>query len=1788
MSPASPRILAAAPALFAVIGCALTTGSAETRAHEGEAHGPRREGASLRYEGPRLRIRPLREGNLESFCREGLPAAQESLKRLAAPGKQTGGRPEEARGLAVLRKELASASGRMRELCTEGVPAEGARQRAPALHARISRVIDGLERLSRLKARKGEVRKRLSASHPPRAGARSAKALGDSGHLASMESAVAAGKPAALYGERPRGPESLPAGTVPALSRGRDAGAPGRKRDGSRSPGRGERPAGLDRRELDERIADQGFAMSMRKAVLAAGAHLSPFRVPAKRALAHLERDEGLVRSAEAGLRWAERSGRGGAALNISKDLLLSLPLSDEAQRKRLIGLRTAVRSMLDHSLTGLNDRTLLVEISHLLRWGDPDNRMTARERLIELESLLGGAQDYVEARIAQAKAVQKNRANFAYLRNGTRLDAGELGLVLEDNPSGRVEKTTRNGRAGFTYTTAEGLSRFKTLAGFFRADEVLIEGKRMIAETVRWGDPARGGGVVQRLLTPEGDRISESLFRMAPSGRLVAVRRESADGFKSELTDAPGVSLIEQASTGRVARLSLDLETFRSMRLPGRRREALGAAARELVERTAALQVGGRPPPAEDEYRAESMAAFLDSYLSQGAGRIKAARIEFLPDRRLLIREKTEHGWREIIGTFEKSWSGLKTRPMPEGEGFSVYMRRGADGKDLGKPFMRVSQYLGDWGIERPTRALSRRGAAMELVAGSEAEVYENVSRGYRNPAGKFVYPPEWRVNKRIEAVASEGGMIWHTVAPVFHTVAVAGKTLVDLGGGTVALALAAQHTMADPLGVNPELKDARDDLLVRAKANILDNTFVQVAVRNLAGEEKLREWERYAGIDTTRRIHNVGEEMLAYGDWKTAAVLQAGVDFADNVPMAYAFMKALPAVAQHSAAGKYLAYGVAAKGQVTAVTHPFLAGRELGTALTVWDESTPERAAESRRRGYEAGRTFTLEVAEIVKDSAMAVEGYRAAKLAEQAGPEVPDTAGRASGPGQGSPVGDGGDPRGRGAGETHGRASISGKAPSPRRSRPAFVDPELARDAELVARIDVDMRRALETLMGKVTPEEARDLAMGLLFKRKSEWRELMGLPKHDVKPLGRTRPDYESRMARFEHGQARIRAARERLRDGIARMFEPDESAAQGRGPIGWARIEEAQGRLLSRSAAPALVQMGMIARGREAPKGAVLDRTENPDFKNVRDQTGNTCMAHAAHNMVAAAGAKPDRLRLTLTAAGLDPDSSPSLTSMKDAIRRLRDEGVAYPDRDARLRSLMDEVGRQTGMRPRAFDDLSEAVAHNRRTGMPFYTIFRTRANASHAAMFGNSTLMEADGTTRLVLDGVDSRPDVDVPLKARVLDLGQVVEGRVYALDPETRAAPAGRSASARGPPRRARAGRRRPLFIDRGDDAGSTGDEGRDLRELLKRRGQGGLLARLRKNAEAPVPPAAPARRGGVADRLKRAAAEKAEAPGEGPKYRKDDFVPDDGKLETDVHTNVRLVRHKRSGMLAVQKDRPAGVQGRLEPAVQDEAHRVLARLEREGKVRGVRVPAVYHADGDHVIIEKVPDGYTQLRKLIHPDKGSPPKLPRAAYQKLLDAMRALNEAGITHGDMETPTNVYCKLTRDGAGKVTDAEFMIIDFGYGVSRHTIDGVDATAEGLALNLRKDFIQTKDLEGVLVGRGLLERRAMTANFGPAMPPQVARLPAGWSPRDLEHGLQNWDQRSWKLQDFLDGRDTGLPADWDLGKRMEAVNHVHQNGDIIDGMDGKAFVGEFGGVRLRIETNSDGRITSYRPL
>jgi hypothetical protein len=939
-------------------------------------------------------ISPLAQGKVQDYCRNkrlverSLDALQDALAQAEAPAFQ----PVQA-DLAELLPEL-------RELCAEPRKTEAAQPdpRGRLLHGRLEAVLDSLGPA----VRAAQTRK----TEPPQAGAsrtagdlaRFSKALDASGLRRHFDGDTLPSDGAAFVPASPR-PERLVAtadlGPGPALVQPRTK-------------------AAVDASAL-ELLEDELFVISAQKAVLLPMSRLPILSGAATPLLAAARRQEGLLRSVQAGLDWARAGGAAPTAPLLAElESALSGPATDAPAA--LLRLQERLDRLLNESPAGAQEDWVHAELARAARGGTPPDPalLRAAAALRESQPLFTLARDRWSA------AVLSNLAALPEFKDGTPFAPAELGLSAEMVGSGGVRKSARSGRAVISYRSPEGFQVWAAPDGSYRAEEVTLGERRLVLETLQ-----RDGGWIQTLRGPDGKAVGEDRIASGPAGRLSRTLSVDAEGnTEAPLSaDAPGLS-IGRSPEGRVRYYALDPWLFGALAKTGRPEE-LDRAVAALMMRTEERGPAGGEDPSLAQHKAESISAFLRDFLRKDAGAVMERRILFLPNRSLHVMEQTRSGWRELFGSFEATWSGLSDTPpaeswlglgLPrsrEGKdslGFSVTARAGKDQESLEKqPFRRLGQYIGSWALERPVTGM-RLTDTMSMVpdytpqgylgrllsAQVEAAETAGVSRGIRRPDGSYDFSRGIVVEKRVTVLVSEG-------APLMSALGTLGRTAVDITAGGASLAMAAGNLL-NSVGAPPELKAElerqRERLLLQARADIMG-----CALRRDFGKAWWDRDDYDYGEELDNRyggehyIQNAPEVFARRGWHGTAVAAQVALALDNNMVPMLTMGHGAKLLGGLGVPGQIAAGSLAVNSSVHAVADPFRTGMEasraviglspsarngLGAALQAYYKADPRSQAEVRQ----ALANFGFElfgIAQNAWEAKMARDGIIAGQEAE-----------------------------------------------------------------------------------------------------------------------------------------------------------------------------------------------------------------------------------------------------------------------------------------------------------------------------------------------------------------------------------------------------------------------------------------------------------------------------------------------------------------------------------------------------------------------------------------------------------------------------------------------------------------------------------------------------------------------------------------------------------------------------------------------------------------------------------
>ncbi|MEK7381863.1 MAG: HD domain-containing phosphohydrolase, partial [Elusimicrobiota bacterium] len=179
------------------------------------------------------------------------------------------------------------------------------------------------------------------------------------------------------------------------------------------------------------------------------------------------------------------------------------------------------------------------------------------------------------------------------------------------------------------------------------------------------------------------------------------------------------------------------------------------------------------------------------------------------------------------------------------------------------------------------------------------------------------------------------------HQSAVVFvgrGLVEAAGEALTALGEGAVDLAAA---TMAVGLaGITTGA--LREGLLDRAKVNFYDNA-LSAKLGESWGGTYYAQGKADLRLDRTKHIQNVGSEMKGLGKPILGAVLQGGVNFADNVVPLLANITVLRLVNRMGMAGRLTVAATSVKWSWQGGWNTGSAADEFGRAVAGYDEKAP-----------------------------------------------------------------------------------------------------------------------------------------------------------------------------------------------------------------------------------------------------------------------------------------------------------------------------------------------------------------------------------------------------------------------------------------------------------------------------------------------------------------------------------------------------------------------------------------------------------------------------------------------------------------------------------------------------------------------------------------------------------------------------------------------------------------------------------------------------------------------------
>ncbi len=551
----------------------------------------------------------------------------------------------------------------------------------------------------------------------------------------------------------------------------------------------------------------------------------------------------------------------------------------------------------------------------------------------------------YFKARGLWAQYVAFNRDNLARFSDGTQFTFDELGLPADMVPADTVAKSSRLGQPGLKYLAKNGLSHFQTLDGRLTLDEMLVNNRSFFIENRSEGgkllvatydgkmnqldaqtyEPAEGG----RFVTSSESRPWPRTTGRFKNGRFAAERMDNEDGSAQVLVKtAPGLWELLNKSKNP-AGWSLDPGLLVS---PDD--QARDSALAEIARHVA----GKLYPGADSAYRADCITAFLKaSFRHRPEGAVQAI---FDSEGKVVINEFLSGAGsvRQTLAKFEPTGTGRPAYGKLT-EGLSVYVRKAASTGDQSAPFTRLFQYLGTWGMERfSSRTESNSERWYWWIVGPSVQETPRVQRLYRQPDGTYG-KGDLPVEKEIVTLYSGSGIVGATG----RAVAIAGKGAADLAGSAFAYGLAASpgyYALVKATGGDAAY--AAQDMLERGRVNFFNNA-ISTELGELYGGERYREGKDALDLDETRSIQNVGKEMSDMGHHTTGAVLQGGINVANNTAPMLLNLKGLQVIGQLGNTGRVISAGTGIVYSGVGGWQAGTAANQFGTALADYDEGNP-----------------------------------------------------------------------------------------------------------------------------------------------------------------------------------------------------------------------------------------------------------------------------------------------------------------------------------------------------------------------------------------------------------------------------------------------------------------------------------------------------------------------------------------------------------------------------------------------------------------------------------------------------------------------------------------------------------------------------------------------------------------------------------------------------------------------------------------------------------------------------
>lgn len=503
---------------------------------------------------------------------------------------------------------------------------------------------------------------------------------------------------------------------------------------------------------------------------------------------------------------------------------------------------------------------------------------------------------DKNDPRFAQAVQAWKdyvafNRSHLDQFKEGETFAPEELGLD-PTTVRGPLTKAAVGRFAGFRYAIPGG-SRFVSADGTYTRDSFPAE-KRVVEHFPH-------GTIVVTL----GEGSGRQRLTYAPmAGGLTSLKRDGENGVvEVGRFDREGRFVVEgvRGESGRVVRglvpardkdgkiveWRIDAEAISSVTDPAKRRRMIAAISDQL-EAVKGLS------PAKDpraRYRADSWTSFFAEELSRPVPPGTKTELYYDPGGGALHLTRVYPGGQtqRILARFEASMTGWGDGVNPAGVGLTVYLQSGREA-------MKYRQYLGAGMVEQvtssleantdglATKALGPNGGqllpALEFWTsastwrGARVTQTDTVHRLYRTPGGSWQDRGE-KVALPARTLFDSSGIIGEE-AEGLHAF---GAAVVDMGASVGNVALA---SMYNKFG----LQDQVQDQLERFNVNFFHNAFNRYLETKGLQSENYRNNLRELQLDETKYVQNVGEEVRLRGHARIGAVLQGGVDFADQIP--------------------------------------------------------------------------------------------------------------------------------------------------------------------------------------------------------------------------------------------------------------------------------------------------------------------------------------------------------------------------------------------------------------------------------------------------------------------------------------------------------------------------------------------------------------------------------------------------------------------------------------------------------------------------------------------------------------------------------------------------------------------------------------------------------------------------------------------------------------------------------------------------------------------------------------